>query len=98
MVLLPCYLNIRAAGRRNPLVRSNAQAVTNVPHNGTQHLRRLRVRERHCKHQPRCSTQKHVPHYAASHTMSTHCTEAHRHLHRSAVPAAVTTASLLAPS
>ena len=106
MVPLSCYLNIRAAGGCNALLRDNVLAVTDVPHNGTQHFRRFTFSERQCKHQPRCSTQKNAPHCAASHTMSTHCIEARlgahraarRRLHRSAVPAATATASLLAPS
>ena len=102
MVPLSCYLNIRAAGGRNALLRDNAQAVTDVPHSGTQHFRRFTVGGRQCKHQPRCSTQKNAPHCAASHRMSTHRTEARlgarRRLHRSAVPVATATASLLAPS
>ena len=106
MVPLPCYLNIPAAGGRNALVRDNAQAVTDVSHSSTQHLRRFTVGERHCKHQPGCSSQKHAPQCAAIHTMSTHCLEARlgarcaarRRLHRSTVLAATATASLNAPS
>ena len=101
----PWSLYIPAACGRNALIGDDAQAVTDVPHRGTHHVRRCTVRKRHGKHQPRRSTKKNAPHSAACHTMSTQRTDACKgarraarcRLRRSAVPAAATTAPLPSP-
>ena len=71
-MVLSWSLYIPAVCGCNALVRDDAQAITDVPHSGTQHVQRFSVRKWHGKHQPRCSTEKNAPQSAACHTMSTH--------------------------
>ena len=100
-VVMPWSLYVPTACGCDGLIGDDAQAVTDVPHRLTQHVRRCTVRKRHGKHQPRRSAKKKAPHSAACHTSRTHRNDACqgarraacRRLRGSAVPAATATAS-----
>ena len=70
----PRSLYVPTASGCDAGIGDDSQAVTDVPHRGTRHVRRCTVSKRQGKHQPRCSAKKNAPHSAAFHTTSTHRT------------------------